>query len=125
MPSMEIQRGQVTLQRASGPAAAAFTSAMVGLLVMTVVNLGTEASEPFRDFILNIGKLWIPGAESIGPYSGKETVMLVAWLVTWAALHLILRKKEVDLVRWGVLFLVGIGLATTFIWPPVIDLLFR
>lgn len=125
MPSIEIKRGEIRFQRATGPAAAAFTSAMLGLLALTIVNLGTEISQPFRDAVFGIGKLWMPGAQGIGPYSGKETIMLVVWLGSWAGLHIVLRKKDVDLVRWGIVFLLGLGLATTFIWPPTIDLILR
>lgn len=123
MASMEIHEGRVTLHRPSGPAVAAFTSAMLGLLALALVNIGTEASEPFKSLIHNVGKLWIPGAQGIGPYSGKETVMLVVWLVSWAVLHRLLRNHEASLLRWGVVFLTGIGLATTLMWPPIIHLI--
>jgi hypothetical protein len=66
-----------------------------------------------------IGKLWMPGATGIGPYSGKETVGGVVWIVSWLVLHPALRAREMNLARWLVIFLIGIGIATTLLWPPV------
>ena len=64
-------------------------------------------------------KLWMPGAEGIGPYSGKETVGLIAWLVSWVILHFSLRHKQLNGGLWLTVFLLGIGVATTLVWPPV------
>ena len=63
----------------------------------------------------------MPGAEGIGPYSGKETLALLAWLGSWIGLHLVMRRRNRDLLNVGILFLIGIGLATTLLWPPVTE----
>jgi hypothetical protein len=60
------------------------------MLVLAIVNVATTASPVFNNWVHGIGKLWMPGAEGIGPYSGKETLSLLAWLVTWAVLHVVL-----------------------------------
>lgn len=39
------------------------------------------------------------------------------------ALHVALRKKDMDLSRWLLVFLLGVGVATTLIWPPVFEYL--
>ena len=83
------------------------------------VNVFAEASEAFAGTVHGIGKLWMPGAAGIGPYSGKETVGLVVWIVSWAVLHPLARGKELNLARWLVVFLIGVGVATTLLWPPV------
>ncbi len=103
----------------NGVAQSALLSAMFGCLTLALVNLGTEMSESFKTLVHNIGKLWMPGAEGIGPYSGKETISLVAWLVSWVIFYFILRDREWNFIFVIVLFLVGIGLATTLLWPPV------
>lgn len=106
-----------------GVAVAALMAAMLGMLALAVVNVFTAASKPFNAWVHGIGKLWMPGAEGIGPYSGKETISLVVWLGSWVLLHYALRGRDMKLSVWLVVFLVGIGVATTLIWPPVFEYL--
>lgn len=122
-PAVEVAWAPSPAHRASGPAVAALLSAALGLLTLAVVNLGTQASKAFNAWVHGIGKLWMPGAEGIGPYSGKETLSLAVWVGSWILLHLALRKRELNLGRWLVVFLVGIGIATTLLWPPVFEYL--
>lgn len=103
----------------NGAAIAACLSAMIGLLVLGLVVFAAEASEPFAETVHAIGKLWMPGAERIGPYSGKETLMVLAWLGSWLILHGLLRRKQLDGGLWLTVFLVGVGTATLLVWPPV------
>ncbi len=104
-----------------GIAVAAFLSAFVGTFTLAVVNVFTAASKDFNAWVHGVGKLWMPGAAGIGPYSGKETLALLAWLGSWLVLHLVFRRKDVDVGRWFIAFLVGLGIATTLIWPPVFE----
>lgn len=103
----------------NGTAVAAYLSAMIGMLALAASVLACEASKGISEKIHALGKLWIPGAEGIGPYSGKETVMLLAWLASWAILHPLLRRRELNGGLWLSVFLLGTGLATTFLWPPM------
>lgn len=105
----------------NGAAQAAVLAAMIGLLTLAVVNLATATSKAIQTIVHNIGKLWMPGAEGIGPYSGKETLALVAWLLAWGILHFILRRKEWSNKKVALIFLLGIAVATTLIWPPVFN----
>ena len=102
-----------------GAAQAALLAAMLGILTLALVNLGTEMSKAFTETVHKLGKLWMPGAQGIGPYSGKETISLIAWLLSWFVLHRLLRAKEwnAQFVLW--IFLGGIAIATTLLWPPV------
>ena len=109
----------------TGPAAAALLGAGCGLLTLGVSQVVSEASEGFTRAMQALGNLWIPGAEGIGPYSGKETVGLLVWLLSWAALHALLRKRDVNLVVVGVVTLLLIGAATTILWPPLTHLLIK
>ncbi len=102
----------------NGAGQAAILSAMIGLLTLALVNLGTDISDSFKETVHSLGKLWMPGAQGIGPYSGKETLSLAAWLVSWWILHRLLRCREWDNRLVLILFLVGIGVATTLVWPP-------
>ena len=112
-----------TRHRESGPAVAATLSAALGMIALAVVNLGTQASKAFNAWVHGIGKLWMPGAEGIGPYSGKETLSLLVWVGSWIVLHLALRNRDLNLGRWLIVFLVGVGIATTLLWPPVFEYL--
>ncbi|MGH7208415.1 MAG: hypothetical protein ACREIL_03420 [Nitrospiraceae bacterium] len=112
-----------TRHRESGPAIAAIISAMLGMLTLALVNLGTQASKAFNTWVHGIGKLWMPGAEGIGPYSGKETLSALVWVGSWVVLHVALRNRDLNLGRWLIVFLVGIGIATTLLWPPVFEYL--
>jgi hypothetical protein len=107
----------------SGIAVAALLASMLGMLALAVVNVFTAASKGFNVWVHGVGKLWMPGAAGIGPYSGKETISLVVWLATWVILHYALRERELKLSTWLVVFLVGVGVATTLIWPPVFEYL--
>lgn len=104
----------------NGAAVAAFLSAMIGLLTMGIVHTGTGASAEFSRWVLSVGKLWIPNAQGIGPYSGKETFLLVAWLLSWVILHMLLRKRNVKLALPVVVFVIGMALATLFVYTPFI-----
>lgn len=108
-------------EKPTGIAAAAILACAVGSLALAASHLLAEYSVVGKTWVHAWGKAWMPGAEGIGPYSGKETLALLAWLMSWFFLHLWLRRKDVNLVKNGVLFLIGIGLATTLLWPPVTE----
>ena len=102
-----------------GAAQATLLAAMFGALALALTNLGAEMSKSFQATVHNIGKLWMPGAEGIGPYSGKETVALVVWLISWWILHRFLRTREWNNQIVVAIFLIGMACATTLLWPPV------
>ena len=106
-----------------GIAVAALLGAMSGMLTLAVINVFTAASKPFNAWVHGVGKLWMPGAAGIGPYSGKETLSVLVWIGTWAILHFALRDRDLSISRWLIVFLVGVGVATTLIWPPVFEYL--
>lgn len=106
-------------EKPTGAASAAIMAAALGLLVLAASHLLAEYSDAGKNWVYAWGKAWMPGAQGIGPYSGKETLALLAWLISWIVLHLVMRRKNVNLANSGILFLIGIGLATTLLWPPV------
>lgn len=105
----------------TGAAVAALLAAGLGMLTLALVNQLTAGSDAINAWVHALGKLWMPGAQGIGPYSGKETLSLTAWLVSWAILHPALRARELTVSRWLILFLAMVAVATTFIWPPVFE----
>lgn len=111
--------------RPSGPAVAAMLSIGIGAFLMAIVVGLSDANKAFEsDVIHAIGKLWVPGAAGIGPYSGKFTVFLVGWLASWAVLHALLKKREVNLSKWAIASFVLIGLTVLLVWPPITLALF-
>jgi hypothetical protein len=105
----------------SGIAVAALLAAMIGMLTLAGLNQFTAISKDFNLWVHGVGKLWMPGAQGIGPYSGKETLSALAWILSWVGLHYALRGRELKLSRWLIVFLIGVGMATTWIWPPVFE----
>lgn len=116
---MAMRTGRSSASQLSGAAAAATVSAATGLLALAVSQVVTHTSVAAKEAVFTLGKFWIPGAQGIGPYSGKETIVLVVWLVSWGILHAAWRRRDVNLVAVGTLALIFIGIATTLIWPPV------
>ena len=116
---MAEETSRSAASRPSGAAAAAIVGAATGLLALAVSQVVTHASAEATRAVFALGKLWMPGAEGIGPYSGKETIALVVWLASWGILHVVWRRREVNLVVAGTVALVLIGVATTLIWAPV------
>ncbi|MBI1800793.1 MAG: hypothetical protein HY259_00880 [Chloroflexi bacterium] len=106
----------------SGPAIAAFTAAAIGLLAMAVANLLQETVKGFDQTLMALGS-WMPNQDGIGSYSGAETILLVAWLGSWAVLHLLLREKHMGVRPWTIALVIGVALATLLVWPPFIDFL--
>jgi hypothetical protein len=35
--------------------------------------------------------------------------------------HFALRRRDMSISRWLIVFLIGVGIATTWIWPPVFE----
>ena len=112
----------MTERKPTGSAVAAFLSAMIGLLTLGIANIGDEA-KVLTSWLLQIGKLWIPNAQGIGPYSGKETLLLLGWLLSWVVLHIMLRKRDVKLAIPVGIFIMGMAFATLFIYTPFIHVL--
>ena len=81
----------------SGIAVGALMSVVIGVLTLAIVNVCTAASPAFNSWVHWVGKLWMPGADGIGPYSGKETLSAIAWLGSWVILHYALRGRELNL----------------------------
>jgi hypothetical protein len=110
-----------THEKPTGIAAAAILSAALGLLALAGSHLLAGYSAQDNAWVHAWGKAWMPGAQGIGPYAGKETLALLVWLGSWVALHQALGRKNLRLIPAGILFLIGIGIATTLLWPPVTE----
>ncbi|MCI0398664.1 MAG: hypothetical protein L0332_19645 [Chloroflexi bacterium] len=97
----------------TGPAAAAMISGGVGTLVIGLMTTGAVISEGLKE-VLN---WWNPA----GPLSGKTSVGVIAWLISWFLLHTIWKGKESDLNKAFIVTLVLVGLGLILTFPPVFE----
>lgn len=101
----------------NGPVAAAFVAAGVASFVLGVFVTLNEVSKDVNNFLKFDANYGI--GSGVGPLSGKVTLAVIAFAISWVVLHLALRGKEVDFRKaFAVsLILVGLGFALTF--PPI------
>ena len=104
----------VRFEKTNGPALAAIVAASLGVVVLGLCTLLAEVSTATNDAL----NWWPPG----GPLIGKTGTAVIAWLVTWAALHLAWRRREVSFrLCWAVaLGLILTGFLLTF--PPIFQI---
>jgi hypothetical protein len=96
------------LDRPNGPVAAVLLAPGIGSLVLAILVVWAEASESFADSLRY--------SDDVGPLSGKTIWAVIAFVVSWAGLHAVLRRRDVNLhAVWLVtLVLLGLGLLGTF-----------
>ncbi len=92
---------------------AAFVASGIGAAVLGLAIVGAEISPAIKQALT----LWGP----VGPLSGKTTVSVVAFLLSWALLHVVFRNRQVQLRASFIvtLVLVSVGLLLSF--PPVFE----
>lgn len=120
-----LATGASTPPETAGIAAAALISAAIGTVMMMVTHHLAHTSAALEQFIQWLGT-WIPGshnadpvAGNIGSYAGKETMLLVGWLVSWVILHYLLQHRQ---VRTRTIFFGTFGLlvaAIVMCWHPL------
>lgn len=95
--------------KSDGPIVVALFAMGVGVVAYGMFVLLSEFSASFKTFLtLN---------EGVGPLSGKTIFGVLVWLVTWAVLHLTLRKTALDLWRAFRISLVMVGISVLFTFP--------
>jgi len=94
-----------------GVAAAALLAASFGALALGFFTTLAEANTDFHD--------WANWWDRVGPLSGKSTLGLVSWAVSWPLFHLALYRRNNVLPSAitvsVVLFLIGMVL----MFPPI------
>ena len=120
-----LATGSSTPPQTSGIAAAAFISAAIVTLTVMLAHHLAETSIVTEKFIYSLGS-WIPGSTStdpvagnIGSYAGKETMLLIGWLLGWVILHHLLKHRQ---IRPRTIFVGTFGLlivALVMCWHPL------
>ncbi len=120
--SQAVANSEITPQEAhvyvdrlpNGEAVAALISAGIGVFVLGLLTTLAMASTNIAN-MLN----WNKG---VGPLSGKTIVPVVLWLVSWVALTVVWKGKNVNFGRATIatFSLIGLGLLLTF--PIFFDL---
>lgn len=97
-----------------GPGAAAMIAAGIGILVLGLLTVLAEASEPIHE--------WLETFEfdrGVGPLAGKTILASAGFFLSWLVFGIALRKKEVNLPRWFWASLI-LGVAgAILLFPPV------
>lgn len=108
-----VEKVSAKTQVAIGVASAAFLSSGIGCLVIGLLTTGAAMSEGLKDAL----NWWSPA----GSLTGKSSLGVIAWLVSWVLLHTLWKDKEMDFGKVFIvtLILIGIGFVLTF--PPVFE----
>jgi hypothetical protein len=126
-----LAKGSDKSPKVSGPAAAALVSAGIGCVTMMISHHFSDGdkSKAVENLIWTLGS-WIPGSHNpsklwgnIGSYSGKETMLLLGWFVSWIVLYLVWKDKQIKsktIFFW--MFLLFIA-ATAMSWHPLFSYL--
>lgn len=109
----------------SGPGAAAFISPGIGAFLMMLIHHLADSYKPLEELLCQLGS-WIPGTYNhdlmyghIGSFSGKQTILLIGWLVSWLFLGLIWRDRYVKISTILFWMFASFMAATIMIWPPL------
>jgi hypothetical protein len=115
--SADLQKGQIKSEAAVEVSAAdramgaSMIASGIGSLVLGIAIVLAEVNVDIKTFLT-----WNNG---VGPLSGKTGVAVIAFIVSWAALHYAFQRKAINLTTsfFVTLVLVVLGLLLTF--PPV------
>jgi hypothetical protein len=100
--------------RPDGPVAAVLLATGIGSLVLAILVVWAEASESFADSLAY--------SDDVGPLSGKTIWAVVAFVVSWAGLHAVLRRRDVNLRGVWLITLVLLALALVGTFSPFFEL---
>lgn len=108
---MTTQNNETTTK--TGPVAAALISSGIGGTVLGLMTTGAVLSAGLKDFL----NLWNPA----GPLTGKATMGVLAWLVSWVLLNSSLKDKDYDLGKAFNITLILLAVGLFFTFPLVFE----
>lgn len=110
----------------TGPVVAASLSLLLAFLTLLITHHISRLT-PGLDKLIHSYGYWIPGSTgkgpdgSIGSYSGKETLALGVWLISWLIFHLLWRKQDLSLQAWTRIFIISLVVITLGFFHPLSD----
>ena len=101
-------------ERPDGPGAAVMMAAGIGIFVLGLFTLLSEASIPIHDWLesLEFGR-------GVGPLAGKTINGTICFSAAWIILGMAWRTKELDLRRWFWIALALGVIGAVLMFPPV------
>jgi hypothetical protein len=101
-------------ERPDGPGAAVMMAAGIGIFVLGLFTLVSEASVAIHDWLesLELGR-------GVGPLAGKTILGTVGFFASWMSLGIAWRTKELDLRRWFWIALALGVVGAVMMFPPV------
>jgi hypothetical protein len=101
-------------ERPDGPGAAVMMAAGIGIFVLGLFTLVSEASVSIHDWLesLEFGR-------GVGPLAGKTILGTVGFFASWIVLGIAWRTKELDLRRWFWIALAFGVVGAVMMFPPV------
>ncbi len=108
MATQTTEREISTADRAVG---AAMIASGIGSLVLGLAIILSEASAGFKTFVT-----WNAG---VGALSGKSGLSVIAFVVSWVALHYVFKTKPLSLMTSFIITLVLVALGILLTFPPV------
>jgi hypothetical protein len=102
---------QMTKDKKNSSALAALVAAGIGSFVLGVNIVLVEASPNFMKPLFNF-------YDPVGPLSGKTTVAVLAYGLSWLGLHLWLKGQVVDEKKWLTATFIMIFLSFVLTFPP-------
>ena len=97
----------------NGPALAAILAASIGVFALGLATTLAAAAEGVKE--------WLIFQDRVGPLSGKTTVAGLAWLVSWAALHVSFWRRDLPFVSVIALAAVLLVVGNVLMFPPVFE----
>ena len=95
---------------------AAFIASGIGSVALGLMIILTEMKSGAG---LKSALTWFSG---VGPLSGKTGVAVIAFVVSWVALHFAFKNRGISLTTAFVVTLVLVGLGVLMSFPPFFDL---
>lgn len=99
--------------RSDGPGAAVMLAAGIGIFVLGLFTVLSEASSGIHDFLGSMA-----GDSNVGPLAGKTILASIAFFGSWAGFGFAWKNKDIDIKKmfWIGLVLGTLGALGTF--PP-------
>jgi hypothetical protein len=120
-----LARGSNHPPTVNGPGTAALIGASLSCFLMMVSHHLAETSKTIDQIVLEIGS-WMPGSQyqsdvlgNIGSYAGKQTILLVSFLVVWCTFYFSWKQRNIQprmIFFWMFLFMAA---ATMMTWHPL------